>query len=116
MPIVDFFQHMLPASRAAGYKIVLTMLVREADAPRIYQDIGRYWTSLHDATGPDILFVFAGANAATRLDTGVLLDRRAPVMYEAEDLAVNWGRRTCTDRASQKTTRARSTRSAGTWG
>ncbi|MEU4493662.1 TIR domain-containing protein [Streptomyces sp. NPDC023998] len=93
VPIVEFFEQMLPGSRAVGYKLVLTMLAREADSPSLYEDVGRYWTSLHDATGPDILFVFAGANAATRLGAQGIPDRREPVMYLAEDAAVGWGAR-----------------------
>lgn len=36
-------------------------MAREADAEISYRQIQRYWNSLHDLTGNQILFVFAGA-------------------------------------------------------
>lgn len=72
LPLVEFYTELLPAAREAGYKIVLTALAREADAPSFYHDVERYWTSLHDATGPHILFVLAGWNAGEALhDHGI---------------------------------------------
>lgn len=82
IPLVDFYKNLLPAARDAGFKVVLTALVREADSPSFYEDIKRYWTSLHDVTGSDILFVFAGANAAKELkDYGVRSKNREELVF-----------------------------------
>lgn len=88
--LVEFYVNVLPAAAEVGYKIVLTALVREADAPGFYKDVKRDWSSLHDATGPDMLFVFAGANAKlipTRYDSG-LRDKRRPVVYQSDSVAM----------------------------
>lgn len=91
VPLVEFYRHLLPEARSAGYKIVLTALAREADAPAFYDDLKRYWSSLHDATGPDILFVFAGANAADELNERGLAHRRKPVAFCSDQLAFEGG-------------------------
>lgn len=87
VPLVEFYTNLLPAARTVGYKLVLTALAREADAPDFYADVKRYWSSLHVATGPDILFVFAGANAAEELNNHGLRDKREPVAFCADHLA-----------------------------
>jgi hypothetical protein len=88
VPLVEFYQNLLPAAQMAGYKIVLTAVAREADSPRFYEDVRRYWTSLHDATGPDILFVFAGANAAKELDDYGIPRRRDSVAVISDHIAL----------------------------
>ncbi len=87
VPLVEFYKNLLPAARSAGYKMVLTAVAREADAPAFYDDLKRYWSSLHDVTGPDILFVFAGANAAEELNEHGLTHRREPVAFRSDQLA-----------------------------
>lgn len=87
VPLVEFYKNLLPEAQSVGYKLVLTALAREADAPDFYQDLKRYWSSLHDATGPDVLFIFAGANAAGELHSHGLADRRKPVAYGSPHLA-----------------------------
>lgn len=87
VPLVEFYKNLLPAARFVGYKLVLTALAREADAPDFYADVKRYWSSLHDATGPDILFVFAGANAAETLNNQGLRHKREPVVFCTDHLA-----------------------------
>lgn len=61
IPIVDFYKSCLDCAYERGFKWVLCLLAREADAEKTYRQIQRYWDSLHDLTGNQILFVFAGA-------------------------------------------------------
>lgn len=61
LPIVDFYKNCLDCAYERGFKWVLCLLAREADAKKSYRQIKRYWNSLHDLTGTEILFVFAGA-------------------------------------------------------
>lgn len=61
IPIVDFYKKCLDCAYERGFKWVLCLLAREADAERFYGQIKGYWNSLHDLTGTEILFVFAGA-------------------------------------------------------
>ena len=87
VPLTEFYENLLPAARSAEYKLVLTAVAREADSPAFYEDVKRYWSSLHDATGPNILFLFAGANAATKLDKRGLRHPREPVVFRSNHLA-----------------------------
>lgn len=61
IPIIDFYRYCLDCAFERGFKWVLCLLAREADAELSYRQIQRYWNSLHDLTGNQILFVFAGA-------------------------------------------------------
>lgn len=61
IPIVDFYKNCLDCAYERGFKWVLYLLAREADAEKFYRQIQTYWNSLHDLTGKQILFVFAGA-------------------------------------------------------
>lgn len=61
IPIIDFYKFCLDCAYERGFKWVLCFLAREADAEMSYRQIQRYWNSLHDLTGSQILFVFAGA-------------------------------------------------------
>jgi hypothetical protein len=88
MPLVDFYRNLLPAARARGFKIVLTALAREADSPSFYEDVKRYWSSLDDATGPDILFIFAGAKAAQILNESGITNFQEFVTYTSDDMAI----------------------------
>lgn len=60
IPIVDFYKNCLDCAYERGFKWVLCLLAREADAEKFYRQIQTYWNSLHDLTGNQILFVFAG--------------------------------------------------------
>jgi hypothetical protein len=92
VPLVDLYWHVLPAARASGYWIVVTVLARQADAPSLYQDIKRYWSSLHDVSGPDVLLIFAAPDAANQLDDHGLRHRTHAVTHRSDDLAFT-GRR-----------------------
>ncbi len=61
IPIIDFYKYCLDCAYKRGFKWVLCLLAREADAEMSYRQIQKYWNSLHDLTGNQILFVFAGA-------------------------------------------------------
>src|SRR5215471_15711937 len=88
VPLVVFYSALLPAAAAAGYKIIVTALVREADSPAFFEDIKRYWSSLHDVTGPHILFVFAGADAAKKFNEWGIHDGYKPIVYYSQHMAV----------------------------
>src|SRR6266545_1546342 len=88
VPLVEFYKNLLPAAESAGYKLLLTVLAREADSPSFYEDVRRYWTSLHDATGSDVLFVFAGANAARELDERGVRHRRGSIAVPSHHAAL----------------------------
>jgi hypothetical protein len=61
---------------------VLAALARDADSPMFYDDVKRYWSSLDDATGPDILFVLAGANSAKELkEEGISASTKGKSLY-----------------------------------
>lgn len=60
IPIVDFLKYSLDSAYQQGFSWVMLLLARDADAEDIYQQVKRYWDSLHDLTGKNILFVFAG--------------------------------------------------------
>lgn len=61
IPIVDFYKNCLDCAYERGFKWVLCLLAREADAEKTYKQIQKYWNSFHDLTGNQILFIFAGA-------------------------------------------------------
>ena len=60
IPIAQFYRLCLQAAAEGGFDVVLCLVGRKADSPRIYEEIVRNWSSLHDLTGEQILFVFAG--------------------------------------------------------
>lgn len=60
IPIVDFYIYCLESAYNNGFKWVLCFLGREADSEITYKQIQRYWSSIHDLTKNQILFVFAG--------------------------------------------------------
>ena len=66
-PLILFFGQMLQTAKDAGYKLVITLLARHADAENVFADVGRYWSSLDDLTGGNILFVLGAAGARKRL-------------------------------------------------
>ena len=90
----EFYQDIKENAFAAGYKLVITALVREADAPTFFEDVTRYWGSLDDVTGQDILFVFAGPGAEKTLDPRTnLIAKRQPVAFTNSDLTMCGARR-----------------------
>jgi hypothetical protein len=90
--LVEFYQRMQQASFDAGYKLIVTALVREADVPTFFDDVSRYWNSIDDATGRDVLFVFAGSNVHEKLHGKTYLrSRRQAVAYESSDISMSGG-------------------------
>jgi nucleoside phosphorylase len=87
IPLRVFFSECLKAAEKAAYEIVLCLVAREGDAPEIYKEITRYWSSLHDLTGEGVLFVFAGPQEG-KLAEGGVRHRRDPVYYTANGIAV----------------------------
>ena len=92
-PLTRFFGEMLPAARFAGYKLVLTLLAREADSDGIFRDVERYWSSLHDVTGDHVLFVLGARAAGRKFPHTGMPERREPVMHSSPNMAVS-GKRT----------------------
>lgn len=80
-PLTTFFSQLIPAARSAGYKLVVTLLAREADSEEIFRDVERYWSSLHDVTGEHILFVLGAHRAASKFPHTGMREHRAPVAH-----------------------------------
>lgn len=93
VPLGPFYDAIVAAGRQSGYFALLTALVREADASSFYEDISRYWDSLHDVTGADFLFVLAGPEAKSELRDYGVPDAREPVAYSSQNTAVVAGGR-----------------------
>lgn len=88
VPLVEFYDAIVEAGRQAGYLALLTALVRGADLGAFYKDITRYWDSLHDVTGSDVLFVLAGPNASNEVNYHGAPDGREPIAYSSSGAAV----------------------------
>jgi hypothetical protein len=88
VPLGEFYDAIIAAARRAKYFAVLTALVREADSASFYEDICRYWDSLHDVTGSEVLFVLTGPNAASKVRDHGVPDGREPVAYSSPGAAV----------------------------
>jgi hypothetical protein len=79
---------MLLGARGAGYKLVVTLLAREADASDVFNEIGRYWSSLDDVTGDHVMFVLGATGPGRRFpDTGIS-EKRAPVWHFSPNAAI----------------------------
>jgi hypothetical protein len=52
IPVNRYLQPLLDAAGFSGYVGLVFVLARTADAPDQHEDLARYWTSLHDVTGP----------------------------------------------------------------
>lgn len=88
VPLGEFYNSIVAAGKRAGYLAVITALVREADSGAFYDDISRYWDSLHDVTGPDVLFVLAGPSASAKVQDHGVADGHEPIAYSSESAAV----------------------------
>src|SRR5689334_23131442 len=62
--LVEFYDTHLDVMKERGFQLMILALVRDADAPLFYSDLQRYWSSLEDVTGRDMLFAIAGPDAA----------------------------------------------------
>ena len=88
VPLAEFYSTILDAAKQAEYLAVITALVREADSDSFYEDISRYWDSLHDVTGPDVLFVLAGPDAASKVGSHGVPDYKNSIAYSTQNAAV----------------------------
>ena len=59
-PITDFYRHYLPTAYDSGFSWVCTLLARDADVERLYDNLRRCWGSFDSITDKHILFIFAG--------------------------------------------------------
>jgi hypothetical protein len=73
--LVEFYKRSLQAAAHGGYKILLCLVARRADAPQLFASIKEEWQSFHDLTGPDIMFLFAGEKVRHDLHGSGLLRR-----------------------------------------
>jgi len=62
IPLVDFYKIYLEHLKKSKYRLLLCLIARKADAPLLYKEIRENWSSFHDVTGDNILFMFAGEN------------------------------------------------------
>lgn len=88
VPLGEFYDEIVEAARRARYLAILTALVREADSSSFYDDISRYWDSLSDVTGPDILFVLAGTDASSKVRYHGEPDYERSIAYTSQSAAV----------------------------
>lgn len=88
VPLGEFYDSIIAAAKQAEYLAVITALVREADSEPFYNDISRYWDSLHDVTGPDVLFVLAGPNATAKVGDHGVPDDHESIAYSSQSAAV----------------------------
>jgi hypothetical protein len=88
----------MPAAYATNYKLVVTLLAREADAENTFEKVGKQWSSLHSVTDRHILFVLGAKNAAknlltnktTNIVSGGAWGRRPHTADEATMLQSDW--------------------------
>ena len=87
-PLSSFFKALLYSAKNAGYKIVVTLLAREADSEEMYSDIIKHWTSLHDVTGEHILFVLNANERKSKFsEYNKLLYGKGGTAYKNENIA-----------------------------
>ena len=60
IPIVEYLETCSTAAFEQGFSYLIILLAREADAEKTYEQIQNAWDSLHDITGNNFLFLFAG--------------------------------------------------------
>ncbi len=59
-PFLDKFVHL---ARAENYKYLMLLVARPADEYAVYENLYNDWRSIHEVTGPDIMFLFVGSDA-----------------------------------------------------
>jgi TIR domain len=84
IPLVQFHDEYLSYIRSEGFKLLIMAVVREADAPEFYADILRYWSSLHDLTGPRVVFAVAGPQAASRTKQYQYVGNHESLLFAAD--------------------------------
>ncbi len=72
--LVDFYRHQTDRLKSRGFVGLIMVLAREADAPKLYSDILRYWNDLHLITGKRILFAVAGAPLPGTEDKALIVE------------------------------------------
>lgn len=60
IPLVDFYELCKRNSGRFGYKLLICLVSRKAEAPLIFNELRQFWSSFHDVTGSEIIFMFAG--------------------------------------------------------
>lgn len=59
MPLKEYYEKYLKEAKDNNFIWVLSLLSREADTKKVYQDIEEKWASINDLTNDRILFVFS---------------------------------------------------------
>ncbi|APC39660.1 glycosyltransferase family 4 protein [Clostridium estertheticum] len=59
MPLKEYYEKYLKEAKDNNFIWVLSLLSREADTTKVYQDIEEKWASINDLTNDRILFVFS---------------------------------------------------------
>jgi len=62
VPLKDFYSACKASLHRSGFKLLFCLVSRKADAPKVFDELRTNWSSFHDVTGADILFMFAGDN------------------------------------------------------
>src|ERR1043166_2576967 len=70
--LVEYFEACRFDLLRQGFHVLILALVREADAPLFYSDLTRYWDSINDVTGRNVVFAVAGRKAAEGIGLGAV--------------------------------------------
>lgn len=60
IPLREFFQRLVESGRIHNYSLVITLVAREADCPKVFRNIKRNWISLDDLTNENVIFILSG--------------------------------------------------------
>lgn len=88
IPLAHFYRYCLDAARREGFYVVLCVIAREADLPNLFKEVSENWSSLHDLTGKEILFLFAGDPINTEASNGLKLEKKS-ILFYSEMMKVN---------------------------
>ncbi len=65
--LVEFYKTALEAAQDSGYLYIACIVARYAEYEKGFDYLQKHWSSFHDLTGKEILFIVAGANVRSQL-------------------------------------------------
>ena len=86
--LAQFYGYCLEAAQQSGYYVAVCLIAREADSPNIYEELSKYWSSLHDLTGKEVLFLFAGDSIDNKIANGVTHPKE-PIFFYSDSMAIS---------------------------
>lgn len=96
LPFEKFLKLLRISGREQGFIFLIIFIAREADCPQVFKQLERTWSSLHDLTGSEILFLtIDGTNSYPspieedkqhrfRDDVGFIDNSRGSIIYSPE--------------------------------